>query len=501
MSILGLDVGTTGCKASVFDEKANVLSYAYREYPLITPRTGWLELDANVVWDSIVSVVRQAASQISRNDPVQAMSVSSMGDTITPVTAQLQPVHNSILAFDTRTERQAQQLKEKLGTDKVYQITGMPIHTINSICKILWIKQERPEVYARTWKFLSYEDFVLTKLGLEPTICYPLAGRTMAFDEVAKTWSSEILDAVEISADKFSRPVPSGTLLGVVNSTTASSLGLPKGVTAVAGGHDVGCGAIGTGVVEPGLIHASIGTTENIAGVFQDGIKVAELLKSNCCWYHHSVPDMFIIVGYISSAGSVLRWYRDTFGSEEKLRANNSKEDPYTVMINMMSDQPSPTIVVPYFAGSGTPTLDPRARGVIYGLALDSTRSDVVKGILQGICHESAWNLQLMEQSGLSIKEIRCTGGGARSDDWLQLRADITGRPVVAMSIDEGSSLGAAILAGVGIGIYSSVLDAVKQVVKVKKVYQPDAKKRPFYAEQGALYRTLIINISKAWQH
>jgi len=487
VSLLGLDVGTTGCKAVVFDETGHILGQGYREYPLVYPQPGWIELDSNLVWESLVAAVRQAVSEV--REPVETLSVACQGEACTPVSADGTVLHRAIVTFDNRTAETASQWETVLGRERLLRISGQPYHPMGTLFKILWIKRHLPDLFQRTWKFLCYGDFVLHRLGVGPAIDYSMASRTMAFDIRSKRWSAEILSAVDLSPSLLAEPAPAGTLLGPISSEASHELGLPKGVKAVVGGHDQTCGALGAGVVEGGQGLYATGTVECITIAlteFADGLGT----RGYSC-YPHVVPDLFVTLAFNFTGGALLRWYRDTFGFEERQEAERSGRDVYDLILADLPPGPVDVFVLPHFTATGTPWLDPMAKGAIVGLTLATTKKDIVRAILEGITYEMALNLEYLTEAGVEVGELRAVGGGARSSLWLQLKADLLGKRIVRTNITEAVCLGAAILAGWGTGVYASPLAGAQAAVRVGDTFTPDPILHRRYREKLATYERI----------
>ncbi len=488
MSLLGLDVGTTGCKAVAFDRSGQVLAKAYREYPLLRPRPGWLELDPEVVWHNLQACIREVNAQLL-NDPVQALAVSSQGEAVVPVSANGRVLANSPVTFDTRSRPQGEWWEHTLGRRRLHAITGQPVHPMFTINKIMWWRDHEPDIYQRTWKFLCYGDFVLWKLGVEPTIDHTMAARTMAFDIRSRRWSEEILALANLDADKLPQTAPSGVVVGKIPAPIASELGFEAGVLAVTGGHDQPCGALGAGVMRSGEAMYAIGTTECIAPVFNQPVE--RLGDDGYPCYPHVAPDMYITLAGNFTGGALLRWYRDVLGFEERQIAAQTNQDVYDVIIGQVTERPSNLLVLPHFAGTGSPFNDPAARGAIVGLTFDTRREDLVKAILEGVTFELALNLKYLRRAGIDITELRAIGGGVKSRTWLQIKADIMATPVVALAVSEAACLGASLLAGWATGAYGSLREAVETTVKVKETFEPVAARAQFYSERLSVYENL----------
>jgi xylulokinase len=491
MSLLGIDIGTTGCKGIVFRVDGTILGQAYREYPLRHPREGWIELDPRVVWAAVRDTIREAVDRAGPGDPVRALSTSVQGEAVTPVGVNGEPLDNSPVTFDGRSVPFLSHWQESPGAERVFEITGMPLHSMYTIQKILWWKRERPEIYRDTWKFLCYGDYALHRLGLPPTIDPSMAGRTMAFDVRAGGWSEEILARAEVPEEKLAAVAPSGTVVGEVPAAVCDDLGLPHGMLAAAGGHDQPCGALGAGITRPGLAMDATGTVECITPIFDALALSPAMRENNFCCYRHVAPGLFATLAFNFTGGSLLRWYRDTLGAKEVEEARVAGMDVYDIMIGKAASGPSRLLLLPHFTMSGTPMFDPAAKGAIVGLTLGTSVDQILKALLDGITYELRLNLDRLEAAGVAVKELRAIGGGARSRTWLQLKANIFGRPVSSLNVSEAACLGAAMLAGVASGDYPTLAQATDALVRVAETFEPQPAEVARYEEMYALYREL----------
>ncbi len=472
MSLLGIDVGTTGCKVIAFREDGEILAQAYGEYPLIHPQPGWSELDSNVVWENVSNGIREVAAQ-TKSDPIEAISVASQGEAVTPVWGNCDVLANAITTFDSRTTGICDEILQDISPIEVMQITGMPPSDIHTLAKLVWIQRNDPELYKEVWKFFGYEDFINFRLGVQPVVDYSLAARTMAFDIINKCWSERMLGLANVDVSILPDTVPSGTIIGKIGTKVSGELNLPKGVVVVAGGHDQPCGALGAGIIRGGEVMDATGTVECIAPAFPEPVANQQMIEGNFSCYPHVVEGLYVTLGFVSSGGVVLRWFRDTLAQAELVEAEASGRDVYDILLDDIPDTPGTVMLLPHFTGSGTPHLDLGSKGAIVGLSLSTTKGELVKAILEGISYEIKQNLTMLEAAGVEINEIRAIGGGAKSEKWLQLKADMFGKKVIALDISEGVCLGTAILAGTAIGKYNSIEEAVGLLVKPQKTYYP----------------------------
>lgn len=490
MSLLGLDVGTTGSKAVVFDEQGRLLSSAYREYPLRHPRPEYNELDPEEVWAAAKEALGEAARGAGR-DRVTALSISAQGEAFTPVSRDGRVLGPAIVTFDPRGEEGARELREKLGFERIMGITGHAASGIHTLPKIMWWKRHRPEVYEKTWKFLCFEDFVIWRLGCEPTIDHSLAARMMCFDVVKRRWSAEMLEAAGVSPDLLPAVAPSGTVVGEVASALAEELSLAPGCKVVTGGHDQPCCALGAGITGASVAADTTGTVECITPVFSEPVLTEAMARNNFACYPHVAPGMYVTLAFNFTGGSLLRWYRDNFAHPEVERARREGKDPYDLIIAGFPEGPTGLLVLPHFAMTGTPYMDPAPHSAVLGMTLSTTRCEFAKALLEGVTYEMRLNLERLAQAGVEVRELRAIGGAAKSPVWLQLKADIFGIPVTALDVSEAGSLGTAMLAGWATGVYADLEEAVEVCVRTGKTFEPDAGRAAAYSEIFGRYRRL----------
>ncbi len=483
MHLMGLDVGSTGVKAAVFTPEGEIVGSAYREYPEVYPHPGWIELRPDDVWEGIQAVIAEAAEQAGGD--VRSLAISALGEAFTPVSADGEFLHNTIVSPDARATAQAESWREILGGQRVFEITGMPLHPSFTLNKLMWMRDEMPDVHERTWKYLLWPETIHFKLGLTPRIDHSLAGRTMAFDVRARRWSAEMLEVADIPQEMLAEPIRPGEVVGELSAGAAGEVGLEPGCLVVAGGHDQPMNALGAGVIREGMCVDGMGTVECITVAFDEPVLTEEMRTHNYGCYPHVVGRMYATIAYNYSAGSILRWWRDQFGAAEAREARERGVDVYQVILEDLPEGPSGLLWVPYFAGSGTPHLDPHAKGAIIGLSLDTDRGRLVKALIEGTCYELDLNIRALDEAGVSIDRLRATGGGSRSDVWLQLKADITGRPVVRLNVSESGCQAGAMLGGVALGVWRDVTEATEALVAEGEAFEP----RPEVQEQYAPLR------------
>jgi len=487
MSLLGIDVGISGCKAVAFDVDGHQLAQAYREYRLYQPRPGWMELDPAEIWAAVSSAVREVTATVA-GDPVRALSISTHGESVVPVDMAGRPIYRFIASIDTRAVEQMRWWEAHVGKERIFDITGMPLHPMYTANKLMWLRNFDPATFAAADRFLCMADFLFGQLGVPAAMDLSLASRTMLLDIRALKWSPELLGLAGLDERRLSPAVPSGTVLGEVAPGIAADLGLAPGALAVTGGHDQCCGTLGIGGIGEGIVMDSTGTVECVAVASPRLVLDHALLDSNLPAEPHTVRGMYVVLGWSAVGGALLKWYRDTFGRAEQVEAEHTGRSAYDVLLDQATEGPSPVLILPHFVGSGTPWLDPLSKGAILGLDLSTTRGQIIKGILDSVTYEIKLSVDAMEAAGIAVNELRAMGGGAKSALWLQTKADITGKPVMAMDVSEAPCLGCALLAGVATGVYASTAEAVARAVRVNRTYEPNPRLHAQYAEKAALY-------------
>lgn len=489
MNYLGIDIGTSGCKAVVFDEDGRQLGAAYREYDVIFTEDGGAELNADEVTEKCFAVIREAAEQAPARS-IRGLGISSQGEAFTAVGKDGEALCNAMISSDTRSDPYARSWPETFGAQKLYEITGHTAHPMFTLFKLLWLKESRPRVLDGADKFLCFEDLLQFRMGLDPALGWPLAGRTMLFDVRKHVWDAEILDELGLSSERMARPLPSGSIAGTLTGEKAGELGLADGAFVVTGGHDQPCGALGAGVTEPGTAMYAIGTVECISPAFTAPSFTEELRRSNLCTYDHTVSGMYTTVAFSLTGGNILKWFRDEFGIREVAEAERTGANAYELLLKLASDGPSRLMALPYFTPSGTPYFDTSTKGAILGLTLSSTRGEILRALLEGVAFEMRLNLDILERSGCSINELRAVGGGARSKPWMQIKSDVLGKPITILDVSEAGCLGVAMLACAA-DTERNIREIAESWVKPVDTCTPDANLSAQYRERFETYREL----------
>ena len=486
MAVLGLDVGTSGCKGTLLDETGNALAAAHHEY---NAPAGALELHPDALWQGLRFVLQRIAQLAKeQRQPIQAVCVSSFGETFVLLDKQGRVLQPAMMYTDPRGTEESAQLAERFGLESVVQRTGAFPHPMYSLPKWMWLATHRPQVWQAIDRVCLIGDYVLYLLGGVHAIDRSLAARSMALDITVLEWDTALLDMVGLRKEQLSTVYPSGTLVGEISPHVAQELGLPAGIQLVTGGHDQVCAALGAGVVCAGTAVDGMGSVECMTPAFDAPLRARQ--DAFAC-IPHGVPGMYVTYAFNFTGGVMLKWFRDQLAPEVHAAAQRMGGDAYEELgrqAEALADGPTGLLVLPHFAGAGTPSMDVSATGAIVGLTLGTSRAQLYRAVMEGTAMEMRWNLDCLARMGIAPDTIHVVGGGAKSPLWMQIKADIYNRPVSTLRLDEAGTMGTAMLAWYALGVYPTLADAAKACVRVKRVYEPRKDMAARYGEQYARY-------------
>jgi xylulokinase/glycerol kinase len=476
----------------IFNTSGELIGGAYKEYPSIIPKPDWIEQDANMWWLAVCETSKKVLGEnkIDPND-ISAIAVTNQRETIVPVNKGGDPLTHALVWQDRRTLNQCKQIAEKVGAEEIYSRTGLTIDPYFSAPKIMWYKQNKPEIFEKAHKFLLVHDFIVQKLTGTFITDYSNASRTMLFNINELHWDDELCRQLEVPINLLPTAQPSGAVIGSVTAESGAATGLKPGTTVVAGGGDQQCAALGLGAITEGLVKATTGTGTFVVAPM-DRPKFDSKKRVLCSV--SVLPDQWVLEASIFSTGSVYRWFRDNFGEHERKLAAQQGIDVYEVLNQQaVAAEPgaSGLLLIPHFVGAGAPHWNPNAKGVLYGLSLGHTKQDVIRAIIEGVCFEIKQCLEVFSELDVSTNELRIAGGASRGVVWNQTLADILGVPAVKTKYEETTALGAAIIAGVGCGLYKDINDAVKNIVTISKIYQPEPDLKELYVDKYKKYKKL----------
>jgi xylulokinase len=480
--LLGLDVGTSGARAVAVDEDGRLVAQASAGFELLRPRPGWTEQRPEDWWAGGREVLARVAGEVAEEaGEVAGLGLTGQMHGSVFLDADDEVIRPALLWNDQRTARQADWIAERVGEARLLELAGNPALTGFQAPKIRWLAEEEPEHHARVATVLLPKDFVRLRLTGERATDASDASGTLLLDVRARDWSPELLEALEVPRE-WLPDVHEGTeAAGALRREVAEELGLPTGLPVAAGGGDNAAAAVGLGVVRPGLVSSSIGTS-GVVFAHQDAFTPDPSGRVHA--FCHAFPGAYHLMGVTLAAGDSLLWWRDLAGAGEELDA--LVEEAARVPPGARG-----AVFLPYLAGERTPHRDPRARGAFVGLSGAHGRAEMTRAVMEGVALSLRDGLEAMEELGVEVEQIRAVGGGARSATWRQIQADVYGRPVHRTLADEGPAYGAALLAGVAAGVWRDVHEAAERVALRDEVTEPDAAAARAYDERFAVYRSL----------
>jgi xylulokinase len=479
--LLGIDAGTTSVKAGLFSPDGQCLALARQEYQLSTPQPGWAELDPEIYWQACAATVKRVLQQTNANaEKVAAVSVSSQGETLIALDSEGKPVHPAIVWLDNRATREAASLAE-IFSSEAYRVTGIPeIIPTWTACKILWLKQNQPEAFYRSTKFLLVQDYLVYRLTRKYTTNSSVSCTSLYFDIVNDRWWQPVLDEIGIRIQQLPELIPPGAVIGNISTDASVQLGLPQTAKVVGGGMDQSVGAIGAGNIRPSVVSETTGAALTIqVSIPSPDADMNRVIPV----YSHSIPGSYLFVPVCPTAGMAYKWFRDTFAGAEIAQSEKEGSDSYDLLNKLAANVPAGSdglILLPHLMGAYSPDPNPAARGSFTGFSLSHTRGHFARAILEGVAYLLKRNLDLLQGAGVEVREIRATGGAARSTLWNQIKADVCNVPVVTLKNEETALLGNAILAGVASGMFRTVDDGCKKMVIVKDKIMPDEQAQAY---------------------
>lgn len=481
--LLALDVGTTSVKGVVFDAEGRPVAARAREYDLCRPAPDLVELDPEVYWTAAVEVVRALLDSpgVSRT-ALAAAGVTSQGETLIALDRAGRPLRQAIVWLDNRTRAEADELGRRFSLDEVYRRTGQqemaPTWTAT---RILWLRRHEPDVFGRAATFMLPADYLLFRLTGRRATDPGLNPSTLYYDLLSRAWWPQMLEALGIDAGRLPELLAAGEPAGRVGAEAAAATGLPAGLPVAGAPIDQIAGAVGAGNIAPGIVTETTGAALAVCVTLEK--PVYDPLK-RVGLYAHAVPGRFALLPWVPTAGMALRWLRDELGG-------GASYDDLTREAAGVAPGADGLTLLPHFSGAGSPAMNPKARGVLWGLTLGHRRAHVARAVLESVAFMLRENLEMLESLGTRVSEIRSLGGGARSPLWLQIKADVCGREILTMACDETTSLGTAMLAGVTAGVFRDLDEACRRMVRVRERLAPRPEARAACEEAYRRYARL----------
>ncbi|GIK15423.1 MAG: xylulokinase [Planctomycetota bacterium] len=488
--LLGIDIGTTGTRAIVVGLDGNAAGSAVEEYPLSTPRPLWSEQNPADWWRAAVATIRKVLETVPAS-AVRAVGLSGQMHGLVLLDDRGEVLRPAILWNDQRTARECEEITRRVGEATLVAETSNPVLTGFTAGKIAWVRRHEPRVLDRTRRILLPKDYIRFRLTGEFATEVSDASGTSLLNVPQRAWSRTMLDALEIDEDRLPRVFESVRITGAVTAGAAAETGLIAGTPVVGGGGDQAAGAIGAGIVRPGAVSVSLGTS---GVVFAHAAlpRVDPRLRTHT--FCHAVPGAWHVMGVMLSAGGSLRWWRDAFCESERAQAGREDVTAYDLIARGASRVPPGSdglVFLPYLTGERTPHPDPHARGAFVGATLRHGRDHFARAVFEGVAFGLKDSLEILKAMNVPAGEIRLTGGGARSPLWRQILADVFHQTVTPVAADEGPAFGAALLAGVGCGAFASVEQACDAAVRLGPPVAPQRDAAQAYDEAYARYTRL----------
>jgi xylulokinase len=489
---LGIDVGTTACKSIVFDSKGSVIRKDFLEYDINVPRRGWAEQDAKLICKAVATTVKRATKRVSKD--IVAIGVGGQLAFVL-MDKNGKALYPCITWMDRRAVSQSKYLKFQIDEEKIYQITGRRPDPEMGACKILWLKENKPNVYERCHKIVTLNDYINFQLTEELATNPISAAYTLLFDIRKMAWSEELLKITGISVEKLPDVKLSHEIIGEITTRAAREIGVDKGIPVIVGGPDAALCTVAAGMVKPGIA-VDIAGTSDVVYIYAE--KPVFDPKMRVIVNSHLIPGKWAISAPMSTTGGCLRWFRDTFCSSEAEICEKLGISFYEILDNEIaknSPNPSGLIFLTSMMGGRAPVWNPNVSGVILGLSILHKKEDIARAILEGTAYAIRHVLEIFDELGIGAEEIVTVGGGAKSALWRQIKADVTGKTVLLPKIEEATALGAAMLAMVGSGFYNNITEACNQIVSIIGRSKPRSKYHAQYDKLFNIFKRLYSDL------
>lgn len=481
--LLGIDIGTSACKVAIFEKNGKVLAQSNQSYQLYYPHPGWVEQDADEWWSAICDGIRDVLDQsgIAPAD-IAGIGVDGQSWSAIPVDKEGNALARTPIWMDTRARDICDRVKSDVGFERIFEVAGNDFLPSYTTPKMLWFKENAPDVFRKTDKFLQSNSYIAMKLTGVMSMDYSQGYGVHFFKMNDCTVDADLARELGLSVDLIPQLYGCHDVVGGVTAEAAKLTGLAEGTPVVAGGLDAACGTLGAGVYLPGQTQEQGGQAGGMSICVDHALAHPKLILGT-----HVVPGMWLLQGGTVGGGGTLRWFRQEFSSEQSF-------DELTALAEPIPAGSEGVIFLPYMAGERSPIWNPDAKGVYYGLGFDKTKGHLVRATLEGVAYSLEHNLRVAAETGAKVGELIAMGGASNSRLWTQIKADVTGKTIKVPTSDTATTLGAAILAGVGVGVYGGFEEAVKETIVITRVQEPDMEAH----EQYQKYMQMYLDLSEA---
>lgn len=495
--LAGIDLGSSSLKCVIYDLAGNIVASGARPTERCNPdpeHPEWTVWQPEQIWGGTAAAMREAVARLDDPHRIKAVAVTGMGMDGVPVDEDGQWLYPFISWHDPRTETQLRWWESHIGAEHTFQIGGNTLWRFNTALRLLWMAEYEPEILARTDKWLLIEDFLNFKLCGRKATDYSMASCTLLFDQQKHNWSQEIIGQAGIDSRLLCEAYPSGTLLGEVTAAAAAATGLPVGTPVVLGGHDYLCSALPVGAFKPGVVLDVTGTWEILLTAIPAPLLSPAVQRLGVTVETHVARDMYAVWGG-AVAADMLEWYRKEYGFEAQQRVMKEGGVIWDYLMAEAAASPAGArgvMFLPHMSATGCPVADSRSLGAYVGLSNFTQHSDLLRAIIEGLDYQVLDILSAFKAGlGISVSQLVAVGGATRNAFWMQNKADVTGLPIHVPKVEEATTLGAAILAGIGVGLYQNEQDAFERVYKPGKIYQPDTDLAAKYSTWYQIYQQL----------
>jgi len=480
--LLGIDIGTSACKVAVFEKSGKVIAQKNKPYKLYYPNPGWVEQNPDEWWNAIVDGIKEILKTVSADD-IAGIGIDGQSWSAIPVDKAGNCLHNTPIWMDTRARDICERVVSEVGFDEIFEVAGNGFEPAYTTPKMLWFKENKPEIYNNTYKFLQSNSYIGMKLTGNMTQDLSQGYGIHFFDMKKCQYDEKLAGKLGLTVDKVPELVECHSVIGEVTEEAAKITGLAVGTKVVAGGLDAACGTLGAGVYKKGQTQEQGGQAGGMSICLDEAVAHPKLILSP-----HVVPGHWLLQGGTVGGGGVLRWFKSELGKNESF-------DELTALAENIAPGSDGVTFLPYMAGERSPIWNADAKGVFYGLGFDKTKGHMVRAALEGVAYSLEHNLRTAAQTGVEVGELLAMGGSANSILWTQIKADVTGKVIKVPASDTATTLGAAILAGVGIGMYESFESAVKETIVVTREQKPNMENHEKYKKSMELYLELYEDL------
>ncbi|MDP4182185.1 MAG: FGGY-family carbohydrate kinase [Bacillota bacterium] len=492
--LLGIDIGTSACKVAAFDMDGRVVAQSTKGYKVYYPLPDYVEQDPNEWWEAVCVAIKETiiSGKISPAN-VAGIGVDGQSWSAIPIDKVGNVLHNTPIWMDTRSSEISRRVVEKVGFNRIFDVSGNSFEPTYSSPKILWFKENKPEIYAKTYKFLQSNSYIVYKLTGAVTQDVSQGYGVHSFNMKTGKWDDSLCEELGICREKLPEIYACHAIAGELTDIAAQATGLIKGIPVVAGGLDACCGTLGAGVAEVGQTQEQGGQAGGMSICLDEALAHPKLILS-----FHVIPDLWLLQGGTVGGSGCVKWFKEELGSFEDELGKKTGESVFKIMddgANAIQAGSEGLIFLPYMAGERSPIWDKHAKGVFFGLSYSKTRAHMIRSVLEGCSYALYHNLKTAEEIGVKVDELVSMGGAANSILWTQIKADITGKRIKVPTSDTATTLGAAILAGVGTGCYKSFKEAVDRTIKITRTHEPDMKNHEIYDKYYNMYLRIYDNL------